>query len=206
MIEGFAISSYFSIRYRFYLFVILIAFFNTFLFTFYFSSTHFILFLFLRATAWAGEGQIVESCRGCEASSTLSAASPVRSLNSRTVRSRPELKSDTQLTEPPGAPQHIFKEHLWCVIHVLVGRDTTETKADNGPALWSRHSSKVAGKDAGIRVTVQPITAVATGDVKGEQWPVSVWNREVQCVCNGCWEGFGEGFCKWCSSSALNSE
>ena len=33
-----------------------------------------------------------------------SAQSPMRGSNSRTVRSRPELRSDTQLTEPPRHP------------------------------------------------------------------------------------------------------
>ena len=39
--------------------------------------------------------------------SALSAQSPKRGSNSRTARSRPELKSDAQLTEPPRHPSKI---------------------------------------------------------------------------------------------------
>ena len=38
----------------------------------------------------------------------LLVASPVRGLNSRTVTSRPELKSSLQLTEPPRRPSNKF--------------------------------------------------------------------------------------------------
>ena len=40
--------------------------------------------------------------------SELSAQNPTWGSNSLTARSRPEPKSDTQLTEPPRRPQNIF--------------------------------------------------------------------------------------------------
>ena len=43
-----------------------------------------------------------------DAGSELSAQSPTQSSNSLVVRSRPELKLDTQPTEPPRHPGHIF--------------------------------------------------------------------------------------------------
>ena len=51
----------------------------------------------------AGEGQR-EGDTEWEAGSELSAQSPTWGSNSRTARSWPELKSDTQPTEPPRRP------------------------------------------------------------------------------------------------------
>ena len=68
------------------------------------------MFLFIfeteRDRAWAGEGQRegetqnLKWAPGCE----LSAQSPSRGSNSRSVRSWPELKLDAQPTEPPRHP------------------------------------------------------------------------------------------------------
>ena len=53
---------------------------------------------------WEREGD-----RGSEeAGFVLTAASPMRGLNSWTVRSWPELKADAQLTEPPRHPYVLF--------------------------------------------------------------------------------------------------
>ena len=69
----------------------------------------FILFISETDRASAGEGQ-----RGRETqnrkqapASEPSARSPTRGSNLRTVKSRPEPKSDAHLTEPPGAPPHL---------------------------------------------------------------------------------------------------
>ena len=51
--------------------------------------------------------------------SERSAQSPTRGLNSRSVRSWPEPKSATQLTEPPRSPKRlVIKSQYW-----LLGRD-----------------------------------------------------------------------------------
>ena len=55
--------------------------------------------------AWAGEGQR-ERDRGSKTGSAGTAVSPAWGLNSQTMRSWPEPKSDTQPTEPPC--QHLF--------------------------------------------------------------------------------------------------
>ena len=63
--------------------------------------------LFISERAWVGEGKR-ERDRGSEVSSALTAVSLMQSLNSWNVRLWPELKLDTQLTEPPRHPLPIF--------------------------------------------------------------------------------------------------
>ena len=55
---------------------------------------------------WAGEGQRERETQNLKQAPglKLSAQSPVRGLNSKVVRSWPEPKLDTQLTEPPTCP------------------------------------------------------------------------------------------------------
>ena len=76
---------------------------------FFFFWVFFNVYLFLRQREtereWGrgrerGETQNQKQAPGSE----LSAQSPTRGSNSRTVRSRPEVKSDAQPTEPPRRP------------------------------------------------------------------------------------------------------
>ena len=68
------------------------------------------MFIFGRECKWGKVEREREEDRGPEADSVLTAEIPMRGLNSRTVRSCPELKSDAQPTEPPRRPLYfIFK-------------------------------------------------------------------------------------------------
>ena len=75
---------------------------------FYFIFNFFNVYLFLRQreSAWAGEGQRERETQNPKQApgSELSAQSPTRGSNSRTVRSWPEPKSAAQPTEPPRRP------------------------------------------------------------------------------------------------------
>ena len=73
-----------------------------------FLKIFFNIYLFLRDRdrARVGEEQRERETQNLKRApgSELSAQSPTRGSNSRTTRSRPELKSDAQPTEPPGHP------------------------------------------------------------------------------------------------------
>ena len=70
------------------------------------------IYFWERKHEWRRSG-LVAGDRGSEAGSEMTAASPVQGLNPWTMRSWPELKSDTELTEPPSHPRPvIFWGHL----------------------------------------------------------------------------------------------
>ena len=75
--------------------------FSIFLVLFVFNFLNF--YSFLRESEWGGQREgDTESKEG--SGSELSAQTPMRGLNPWTVRSWPELKLDTQLSEPPRRP------------------------------------------------------------------------------------------------------
>ena len=80
-----------------------------------------------RDRAWAGEGQRERETQNVKQApgSELSAQSPMWGLNSRAVRSWPELKSDAQPTEPPRCPHlyHFQLETPCSVALVKINRD-----------------------------------------------------------------------------------
>ena len=59
-----------------------------------------------------------EGDRRSEAGSALTAESPMRDLNSQTVRLSPEPKSDTQPTEPPRCPDVFIFLIQYVTVHV----------------------------------------------------------------------------------------
>ena len=81
-----------------------------------------------------------EGSRASEAGTVLIADSPMWGLNSRTARSWPELKSDTQSTEPP---RHLCKWVFWAT--TMAGKRLTSTAQDILPPhywqpAWEGHS------------------------------------------------------------------
>lgn len=76
----------------------------------------FIIFKFLKIYFWKREstsrgGTEKEGGRRSEVGSVLRAVSPMRGSNSQTARSRPEPKSGTRPTEPPGRPSTFIIFH-----------------------------------------------------------------------------------------------
>ena len=65
------------------------------------------MFIFEKERERAGEGHIERRTEDAK-QSLLRAESPMRGLNSRTVRSCLEPKSDAQETEPPRCPPRFF--------------------------------------------------------------------------------------------------
>ena len=73
-----------------------------------------------RERAWVGEGQREGETQNLKEApgSELSAQSPMWGLNSRTVRSWPELKLDSQPTEPPRCPDYFL--NFWSFAHWIL--------------------------------------------------------------------------------------
>ena len=94
-----------------------------------------------------GETQNTKQAAGSE----LSAQSPTRGLNSRTVRSRPEPKSDGQLTEPPRHPSVV--DFLMFIYLFLRKHKQGRRRGRGRQRIRSRLSTVSTEPDVGLELT-----------------------------------------------------